>query len=222
MSAKSSGFVLLIVAARTPTSGRHLHLVPHQREQRRDEERGSCAAIPEQARRDEVDGALAPSGPLHEEEPRPPDGDRLDRLHLERPRLRVGSDHRAEVGNDLGRVGLDSHDPSNATVLQRHPADRLLGCRRPCQGSRFVMPAVSPHVQRMPGFAGASESEHVDRDGVDSSRSHARLPVSMTFPRHAAIQSRDSRTYRRMVGTLSGPVGSACARKLAGSVSLNA
>ena len=46
---------------------RHVDLVPHEREQRRDQERRPRAAITQQPRRDEVHRTLAPTGALHDE-----------------------------------------------------------------------------------------------------------------------------------------------------------
>ena len=63
----SSGFVLLIVSARTPSRVGHLDLVAHQRQQRRDSSVGPGALLAQQLRGDEVDGALAPPRALHEQ-----------------------------------------------------------------------------------------------------------------------------------------------------------
>ena len=60
----------------------HLDLVPHQGEQRRHEDRRPGAVVAEQPRGDEVDGGLAPSGPLHEQDAPPVRDHRLDRLAL--------------------------------------------------------------------------------------------------------------------------------------------
>ncbi|OEV03779.1 hypothetical protein AN219_38115 [Streptomyces nanshensis] len=54
------------------------HLIPHQGEQRRDNDGGSLPGRPEQRGRDEVDGRLAPSGALDHKSPPPLGDQRLD------------------------------------------------------------------------------------------------------------------------------------------------
>ena len=57
-------------------------LVAHEREQRADEQRRSCAGLAKNFCREEIDDALAPAGALHDEEPLPPVGNVVNRLPL--------------------------------------------------------------------------------------------------------------------------------------------
>jgi hypothetical protein len=68
----------------------HRELVAHEGEQRRHEHRGARALVAPEAGGDEVDGALAPAGALHDEHPPPPLDQPLDRLPLAGPELGVG------------------------------------------------------------------------------------------------------------------------------------
>ena len=74
-----------------PEPGGGVDLVAHQREQRRDEQRRPEPGVAQQPGGEEVHGALAPSGALHDEDTGPVAHERLDGLTLMRPELRVGS-----------------------------------------------------------------------------------------------------------------------------------
>ena len=74
------------------------HLVAHEREERRDEQRRATAAGAEQRGRDEVDRALAPAGALHAEHPLVVVDERFDRLPLAGSELGVGAHERAQRG----------------------------------------------------------------------------------------------------------------------------
>ena len=58
------------------------HLVPHQRQQRRNDQRGARPAPPEQQRGHEVDRRLPPAGPLHHQGPPAAVDQGLDGLEL--------------------------------------------------------------------------------------------------------------------------------------------
>ena len=58
------------------------HLVAHERDERRDEQRRAGALLPEQRRRDEVDRRLAPPGALHDQRAPPVVDQRADGLEL--------------------------------------------------------------------------------------------------------------------------------------------
>ena len=62
-----------------------LDLVTHEGEQRRDQQRRAESPVSQQPGGDEVDGALAPAGPLHEQHPTPLAGQRQDRIQLVGP-----------------------------------------------------------------------------------------------------------------------------------------
>ena len=57
-------------------------LVVHQGKQRRNDQGGSAPSVAQQARRDEIDEALAPARPLHDKQPLAPVGQGLDSLEL--------------------------------------------------------------------------------------------------------------------------------------------
>ena len=96
-----------------PEPAGHRDLVAHQREQRADDQRRAVALVAPDARRDPVDEALAPAGPLDDERPPAVADDRLDRLALAFAELGVGAEHRLEVSLQGGVVGRD-HCPSTA------------------------------------------------------------------------------------------------------------
>jgi hypothetical protein len=81
-------------------------LVAHERQQRRDQHGGTGALLPEQQGRDEVDGRLAPPGPLHDQRPPSLGDQRLDRLVLPVVELGVGPTDQGPQGGEGGRVRL--------------------------------------------------------------------------------------------------------------------
>ena len=97
----SSCLPLVGVVARDPNRAHaaalaRLDLVAHEREQRRDEQRRTGAAGSQQSRRDEVDRALAPAGPLDDEDPPALDDERFDGFELVGAELGVGPDELTE------------------------------------------------------------------------------------------------------------------------------
>ena len=64
-----------------------LDLISHQRQKRRDNQRRSARPIPQQPRRDEIDEALSPPGPLHDEQALAPVRQRVDGLELAVPKF---------------------------------------------------------------------------------------------------------------------------------------
>ncbi len=92
-------------------------LVTHQRQQRRDEHRGTGALPAQQQGRDEVDGGLSPAGPLHHERPPPLGDQRLDRFVL--PLMEVGigaADEIAQCGEG-GSANVDGREGGHAPTL---------------------------------------------------------------------------------------------------------
>ncbi len=75
----------------------HRDLVAHQRQQRADDQGRATAFVAAHARRDPVDEALAPAGPLHDQGAPAVPGDGLDRLALAVAERRRGAEHRREV-----------------------------------------------------------------------------------------------------------------------------
>jgi hypothetical protein len=55
--------------AAQPEPRRGVDLVAHERQQRRDQQRGAEALLAQQVRGEEVDRALAPAGALHDQHP---------------------------------------------------------------------------------------------------------------------------------------------------------
>ncbi len=102
-------------------------LVAHQRQQRGDEQRRPEPLLAQDAGGDEVHGALAPPGPLHDEHPLAPDAQRLDRLPLPV----------AELGGRIAR--------QRPQRVEQRVARRLLGSL----GSFRRMVAVSAMVSSM-------------------------------------------------------------------------
>ena len=90
ISSQSSWLALLIVAARTPARVGRLDLVAHEGEQRRDEHRRPGPGVAQQPGGDEVDGALAPPGALHDQRSAAAVDQRLDGLELAGSEGRVG------------------------------------------------------------------------------------------------------------------------------------
>ena len=62
-----------------------LDLIPHESEQRRHQQRGTESSVSQQPGGDEVHGALAPAGPLHQQNPAPLPRQRQDRIKLISP-----------------------------------------------------------------------------------------------------------------------------------------
>jgi hypothetical protein len=94
------------VRAQAEALGRR-QLVAHEREQGADDERRARAALAQHRRRDEVDGALAPAGPLHAQDPRVVVDEVGDRLELMLAERRVGVAR--EAAEVVGGRGLDRH-----------------------------------------------------------------------------------------------------------------
>ena len=76
-------------------AGRGLDLVAHEREQRRDEDRGPGARLAQDLGGDEVDRALAPAGALHEQHAAAVGDEGRDRLELVVPELGIGASGQA-------------------------------------------------------------------------------------------------------------------------------
>ena len=90
-----------------PALGCRGHLVAHQREQRRHDQRRPLACRTQCRGRAPIDGGLAPAGGLHDEHPRLLLDQRCHRGGLVVARARVRPRHR---GEDLAQVGVgDSH-----------------------------------------------------------------------------------------------------------------
>jgi hypothetical protein len=68
---------------------RRLDLVPHEGEEGGDQQRGATASVAQQPGGDEVDGALAPTGPLDDEDPLPPSSQCADGFELAGMKRRV-------------------------------------------------------------------------------------------------------------------------------------
>ena len=103
---------------------RHLDLVAHERQQRRDEQRRAGALLAQHLRRDEVDGGLAPAGALHEQDTPPVTGDGLDRLELPGPEVGVGTEHEAQMVESRAVVSHARTVPS-ANDSESHPRPEL-------------------------------------------------------------------------------------------------
>ena len=89
-----------------------IDLVAHQRQQRRDDQGRSASPVPQQARRDEVDEALAPAGSLDDEQAFAPVREGVDRLELsvaEHRRLVV--ERRPQKGQRFRFTGRDGTSP---------------------------------------------------------------------------------------------------------------
>ena len=87
---------------------RHRDLVPHERKQRADDQRGSVALIAPDARGDPVDQALAPARPLHDQRAMAVLGDGFDGLALTVAERCVRTEHRMEVARkDIHRPQCD-------------------------------------------------------------------------------------------------------------------
>ena len=84
---------------------RGIDLVPHQAEQRADDERGAMTLVPAHARGDPVDKALAPAGPLHDEGAGAVPHDGLDGLALALAEGGGGAEHGLEMGLERVRGG---------------------------------------------------------------------------------------------------------------------
>ena len=89
---------------------RSVDLVPHEAEERADDERWAVPLVPPQPGGDPVHEALAPPGPLHHERPGAVPHDRLDGLALALAEGRGGAEHGLDVG--LEGIGRDGHGPS--------------------------------------------------------------------------------------------------------------
>jgi len=86
-----------------PGAGRGRDLVPHEGEQRGDDDGGTRSACPEQGGRDEVDGRLPPPRALDHEGPSARHHERLDGGPLVLTQRRIGpADQRPERGLRLG------------------------------------------------------------------------------------------------------------------------
>lgn len=91
-----------------------LHLVAHQREQRRDDDGGAATALTEQRGRDEVHGRLAPAGPLHHQGPPVVGDQRLDGPPLVLAQSRAAG----RVRDETGEHGIGG-GPERGAVFQR-------------------------------------------------------------------------------------------------------
>jgi hypothetical protein len=80
-----------------PEPRRHRDLVTHEREQGADDQGRPAALVAPDARRDPVDEALAPAGPLDDERARSVTDDRLDGLALALAELGIRAEHGLEV-----------------------------------------------------------------------------------------------------------------------------
>ena len=107
---------------------RHRDLVPHQRQQRADDQAGPVALVAADARRDPVHEALAPTRPLDDERSFTVLGDCPDRLPLAVAKGRVGAEHGPKMAlevvigsdagqSDRGRLGHEVGDRSSMPVL---------------------------------------------------------------------------------------------------------
>ena len=119
------------------------HLVAHERDERRDEQRRAGALLPEQRRRDEVDRRLAPPGALHDQRPTVVVDQRADGLELALVEHRVGQPGQATQRFERPGLGVRVGDhalivsapqtsdvgPSTALSAVALPADerRLVG-----------------------------------------------------------------------------------------------
>ena len=139
-----------------PHSLRCANLVPHQSQQRTDQQRGTHARLAEQLRRDEVDEALAPPGPPYDKQAR-------------------RSAHEAIDGFKL--TGADPALGSPAPVRRRsnaRPVSRIiLGPRRP--GDYRSKAAASPHPRLAGwGIGNKRSARRRDSEGARSSVANAR------------------------------------------------
>ena len=110
---------------------RSLDLVPHQRQQRADDERGAVACVAADAGGDPVDEALAPARALDDEGPRAVADDGVDGLALPVAERGTQAEHRLEVALDRvgGKVCGECHRMEATSRL----TDELgRGCRRGC------------------------------------------------------------------------------------------
>ena len=96
-----------------PEPAGHRDLVAHERKQGTDDQRRSVALVASDPRRDPVDEALAPAGPLDDERPPAVTDDRLDCFALSLAELGVGTEHGLQMRLESGVVGRD-HRPSTA------------------------------------------------------------------------------------------------------------
>lgn len=108
-------------------TGRRLHLVAHQREERGDDHRGTASGLAQQGRRHEVHRGLAPPGPLHHQRPSLVRDERLDGPPLVRPQSRRAG----RVSDETGEYGIGGGSEARAvgeTVCVGHPhATRWVG-----------------------------------------------------------------------------------------------
>jgi hypothetical protein len=109
-------------------------LVAHQRQQRRDQQGGTGARLPQQVRAEKVDRTLAPARTLHDQHPRPVVDEGLDRLALTVTELGVGA-----AGQPAEGIGeLVGHQVGHVCTLTGR-CDIERRCRRfsPCNGGRW-------------------------------------------------------------------------------------
>ena len=113
----------------------HRDLVAHERQQRADDQRGPWPSSRRIARRDPVDEALAPAGPLDDEGTLAVLGDGLDRLALALAERRAWAEHGLEMALEHV-VGVDG--PS--VTGRRHPS--ITGSAAATRGWALVEPAA--------------------------------------------------------------------------------
>ena len=114
-----------MVAERDPHALGRGHLVAHEGEQRRHDQRGAGARVAQQAGGDEVDGGLAEPGALHDQGPAAVGDDRLDGGDLGGAQHGVGPGQRlrAAPGPARRRGGAhradstDDADPANSDPM---------------------------------------------------------------------------------------------------------
>ena len=121
-----------------------LDLVPHQREQRRDEDRGAESRLAQELRRDEVDEALAPPSALHDEERPRALHDVADGLllTLAELRLRQARARPQQLQRALPAVFHASHPPARRARRARQESCARRGVRRKGQVSRSAPPTA--------------------------------------------------------------------------------
>ena len=119
-----------------------LDLVAHERQQRRDQQSRPAAPVPQHAGRNEVHGALAPPGALHQQHPLAPPHQPLDRLELVRPevRPRIPGEPSAAAPEPHGAsVSSDAEWPPVATF-----SAGLVIRPKPTKGVRQLYPLGRP------------------------------------------------------------------------------
>ncbi len=122
-------------------------LVPHERQQRRDEHRGTRALPAQQQRRDEVHRRLAPAGALHDERTTAPLDQSLDRLVLPVVEVGVGAADEFPQGGEGGTPAVGGRSEGGHHPTLPHATDTTLGVQVSTERKRLDSGRISSRLR---------------------------------------------------------------------------